>query len=67
MYQSIAAVGIDQQPRDGANPALAIFFVVFIVFGGFFVLQLFVATTIEKVGLSSLCLWMLPGLHAVLP
>lgn len=49
MYRGLAAVGIDQQPRDGASPALAMFFVVFIVFGGFFVLQLFVATTIEKV------------------
>lgn len=49
MYQGIAAIGIDQQPIDGANPWLALFFVVFIVIGGFFVLQLFVATTIEKV------------------
>lgn len=49
MYDSIAAVGVDRQPTDGANPALALFFVVFIIFGGFFVLQLFVATTIEKV------------------
>lgn len=39
MYDSIAAVGINAQPRDGNNPALALFFVVFMIFGGFFVLQ----------------------------
>jgi hypothetical protein len=49
MYDSVAAVGIDQQPRDGHNPALAAFFVVFMIFGCFFVLQLFIATALEQV------------------
>jgi hypothetical protein len=48
MYDSVAAVGIDQQPRDGHNPALAVFFVVFMIFGCFFVLQLFIATALEQ-------------------
>jgi hypothetical protein len=34
MYGAIAAVGVDQQPRAGHNPLLALFFVAFIVFGG---------------------------------
>ncbi|KAF6257951.1 Ion transport protein-domain-containing protein [Scenedesmus sp. NREL 46B-D3] len=48
MYDGVAAVGIDQQPRDGHNPALAAFFVVFMIFGCFFVLQLFIATALEQ-------------------
>jgi hypothetical protein len=50
MYSAIAAVGVEQQPRPAHNPALALFFITFIVFGGFFVLQLFVSVTIDKVG-----------------
>lgn len=34
MYKAIAAVGVDQQPRSGYNPVLALFFVAFIIFGG---------------------------------
>lgn len=34
MYAAIAAVDVDQQPRAGHNPALALFFIAFIVFGG---------------------------------
>eukprot|EP00882_Tetradesmus_deserticola_P033810 GHRQ01038657.1.p1 GENE.GHRQ01038657.1~~GHRQ01038657.1.p1 ORF type:complete len:184 (+),score=57.40 GHRQ01038657.1:62-613(+) len=48
MYDSVAAVDIDQQPRSGHNPALAVFFVVFMIFGCFFVLQLFIATALEQ-------------------
>jgi voltage-dependent calcium channel T type alpha-1H len=51
MYSGVAAVGVDQQPVDAHNPAISLFFVVFMVFGGFFVLQLFVSVTIEKVSL----------------
>jgi hypothetical protein len=53
MYDSVAAVGIHQQPRDGHNPALAAFFVVFMIFGCFFVLQLFIATALEQVRLCA--------------
>lgn len=34
MYGAIAAVGVNQQPRAGNNPLLALFFIAFIVFGG---------------------------------
>lgn len=34
MYTAISAVGVDQQPQAGYNPALALFFIAFIVFGG---------------------------------
>jgi hypothetical protein len=34
MHGAIAAVGVDQQPRAGHNPLLALFFIAFIVFGG---------------------------------
>lgn len=34
MYSAIAAVGVDQQPRSGHNPVLALFFIAFIIFGG---------------------------------
>lgn len=40
MYAAIAAVGADQQPRDGHNPALALFFIAFIIFGGGCLLEL---------------------------
>lgn len=34
MFRGIAAVGVDQQPRDGFNPALALFYIAFIIVGG---------------------------------
>jgi hypothetical protein len=49
MGAGIDAVGIDLQPLRDAQPAVAAFFVVFMIFGAFFVLQLFVSVTIEKV------------------
>jgi len=49
MQASIDAVGIDVQPVRDANPAVAVFFMCFMIIGAFFVLQLFVSVTIEKV------------------
>ena len=43
------AVGVGFSPLRNANPAVAAFFVVYMIFGSFFVLQLFVSVTIEKV------------------
>ena len=49
MYNGIDAVGVDRQPRRDHNIAVAIFFVTFIIIGAFFVLNLFVSVTIDKV------------------
>ena len=49
MYNGIDAVGVDQQPRRDHNIAVAIFYVAFIIIGAFFVLNLFVSVTIDKV------------------
>lgn len=49
MDACIDAVGVEQQPIRNSNPAVAVFFVVFMIFGAFFVLQLFVSVTLEKV------------------
>ena len=49
-FSAVDAVGIDQQPVTNHKPAIAVFFVVFMIFGCFFVLQLFISVTLEKVG-----------------
>lgn len=49
MYNGIDAVGVDQQPRRDHNKPIAIFYVLFIIIGAFFVLNLFVSVTIDKV------------------
>jgi len=48
MYTGIDAVEVDQHPRRNNDPANAIFFVMFIVVGSFFVMNLFVGVTIDK-------------------
>lgn len=49
MYNGIDAVGVDQQPERDHNITVAIFYVAFIIIGAFFVLNLFVSVTIDKV------------------
>lgn len=49
MYDGVDAVGVDQQPVYNNNPYICIFFVLFIIVGSFFVLNLFVGVTIDKV------------------
>lgn len=51
MHAASDAAGPGLQPVRGARPAAAVFFVVFMVIGTFFVLQLFVSVTLEKVRL----------------
>ena len=50
MYATVDAAGVDLQPTLNARPAAAAFYVVFMVFGTFFILQLFVSVTLDKVG-----------------
>jgi hypothetical protein len=48
---AVDAVGPELQPVTNHNPGVAVFFVVFVCFGAFFILQLFVSVTLEKVRL----------------
>jgi hypothetical protein len=48
-FSAVDAVGVDQQPVKNHNPAVAVFFVLFMIFGCFFILQLFISVTLEKV------------------
>lgn len=48
MYASIDQRGIDSQPVRGSNPLWALFFIVFLIVGAFFILELFVAVTINN-------------------
>jgi len=48
MYAAIDQRGIGMQPLKNSNPIWALFFVCFLVFGAFFVLELFVGVTIDN-------------------
>mmetsp|Transcript_58372 Transcript_58372/g.186072 ORF Transcript_58372/g.186072 Transcript_58372/m.186072 type:complete len:1616 (+) Transcript_58372:485-5332(+) len=48
MYDGVDAVGVDAQPVRDADPFMCVFFVVFIIVGSFFVMNLFVGVTIDK-------------------
>ena len=48
MYQGIDSTGSTTQPIRDTNPALALYFVSFIIIGSFFVMNLFVGVTIDK-------------------
>jgi hypothetical protein len=52
---AVDAVGPELQPITNHNPGVAVFFVVFVCFGAFFILQLFVSVTLEKVRLLAHC------------
>lgn len=49
MYDGMDINGIDNQPLRNSNKVNSIFFIIFIVFGSFFMLNLFVGVTIDKV------------------
>ena len=44
----VDAVGIDQQPQINHNPAASIFFIVFLLVVGYFVLNMFVGVIVEN-------------------
>lgn len=50
MYDGVDAVGVDKQPVLNNNPYISIFFVIFIIVGAFFILNLIVGVIIDKVG-----------------
>ena len=47
MYKAVAARGIDLIPIQMSNPSASIYFVIFIVIGNFFMLNLFVGVIIS--------------------
>lgn len=48
MHMGIDATKQDTQPITNYNPSISLYFIVFIVVGSFFVLNLFVGVTINK-------------------
>jgi hypothetical protein len=62
MYDGIDATKPGQQPLRNSHPAMAIFFVVFMVVMTFFMLNLFVGVAIDKVSaLLILVIWNCPS------
>ncbi len=45
---AVDAVGEDIHPQRDANPGACVFFVIFIIVGSFFIMNLFVGVTIDK-------------------
>lgn len=48
MHDGVDAVGIGKQPKPENNFAWSLFFVVFIIFGSFFILNLLVGVIIDQ-------------------
>ncbi len=48
MYAAIDQRGVEMQPIRDSNPLWAVFFIFFLIFGAFFILELFVGVTIEN-------------------
>ena len=48
MYWSIDARGIDRQPFENYDQSVALFFVIFIMFGSFFLLEMFVGAVVTS-------------------
>jgi hypothetical protein len=48
MYKGIASRGIDLQPEQGFNYPISLYYIIFIIFGSFFVVNLFVGVVISS-------------------
>jgi hypothetical protein len=48
MYQGMASRGIDRTPKDKNNPIMALYFIILIVIGSFFIMNLFVGIVISN-------------------
>merc|ERR1712166_1395653 len=48
MYEAVDAVGVDLQPKADANEAMCMFFILFLICGNFFVLNLFVGVIVDS-------------------
>ena len=52
MYNGIDSVDIDKQPKTNYSPTVAVYFIMFIVVGSFFILNLFVGVVISTFNLE---------------
>jgi hypothetical protein len=48
MYAAMDSTGMGSQPRRNTNPAASLYFVVFILFGSFLVMNLFVGAVVDN-------------------
>lgn len=48
MYQGIDAVGPDEEPEEGANDIMSLYFIAFLLIGGFLILNMFVGVILEN-------------------
>merc|ERR1712166_1567368 len=58
MYEAVDAVGVDLQPKADANEAMCMFFILFLICGNFFVLNLFVGVIVDSFNNSAAGLMM---------
>ena len=47
MHNGIASRSLDLEPKNGSRPYLAVFYIMFIIVGSFFILNLFVGVVIS--------------------
>lgn len=52
MYSAVDATGVGQQPLHNANPSMRVLFVAWVIFGTFFISNLIIGVSIDKVGES---------------
>lgn len=52
MYSAVDATGVGQQPLHNANPSMRVLFVAWVIFGTFFISNLIIGVSIDKVGKS---------------
>ncbi|KAG1653438.1 hypothetical protein FOA52_010471 [Chlamydomonas sp. UWO 241] len=48
MYQAMQTTGVNEQPLQGANNIVSIYFLIFVIFGSFFILNLVIGVSIDK-------------------
>ena len=48
MYSGVDAVGVDRQPQVNANQGMILYFVSFLLIGGFFIINMFVGVIVEN-------------------
>ncbi len=53
MYAAMQATGVNQQPLLNANNPIALYFIAFVIFGVFFILNLVIGVSIDKVRQTS--------------
>ena len=58
MYEAVDAVGIDLQPKTDYNEPMCLFFILFLIVGNFFVLNLFVGVIVDSFNNSAAGLMM---------